>query len=166
MKLYEGIGELERIDELMFEMTDEDGIIKDDDDLIIQLETELLEKIENKTDNIIKVIRNTEGQTEMVDLEIKRLTKLKKSNNSKVKNLMNYVKYFMVSTDKKKFESPLGKFTVRESQAVEVVNETILSDKYFKTERTVSKSAIKEDFKSGLDVQGAFLKINRNINLK
>lgn len=67
-----------------------------------------------------------------------------------------------------KIETPMIKISVRESEAVEIINENQI-DPIFKVEKvttTISKSAIKEAIKSGINVNGVVIKKNKSLQIK
>lgn len=100
MNLYELSNDFLIIDEL------EDGL---------EVKEIILKEIENKSSNIIKLIRNKESKINSIDEEIKRLQTLKKVEENKIKNIKNYTKECMETMKFKKIETELGNITLRKS---------------------------------------------------
>ena len=67
-----------------------------------------------------------------------------------------------------KIESPLIKLSFRKSESVEIINEAQLDEKYSVTKTTTipNKVAIKEALKNGVEVTGAVLITNFNLQIK
>ena len=53
-------------------------------------------EIENKSSNMISLIRNIDSDIAVIDSEIERLQKMKKSKENKVNNIKKYIKYFLI----------------------------------------------------------------------
>ena len=122
--------------------------------------------LNTKATNYAYMIKHIDGNTDKVDEEIERLNALKKrlKRNSellkeRIKNAMN-----IYSIDK--IETPLLTLNLRKSESIEIEDENLIPVAYKKVEYKVSKSAIKEAIKQGVDVHGASLKINQNLQIK
>ena len=150
MKLYELVSEEQKLNELFLTAIDEEtGEIRDNETLE-ELETELKNALVNKSEGIIKVIRNQESDLEMVTAEIERLTNLKNKMKKEIENFKSYIKFNMKKMDLKKVETSLGNISLRQSTATEIYDEASLPKEFLKEKITYtpSKTEIKKAIES------------------
>ena len=143
--LYEMTEDMKQLDEILTIGTDEktEGYIKS---LVSALENE----IENKAENIIKVVKNKEAIVSSRKEEIKRLQELNKKDEKEIADLKRYTKECIERAGKKRVETVLGNLTVRKAQpVVKVLDATKLPADYLiqKTTINADKVKIKEHFK-------------------
>ena len=151
MKLYELVSEEQKLNELFLTAIDEEtGEIRDNETLE-ELETELKNALVNKSEGIIKVIRNQESDLEMITAEIERLTNLKNRIKKEIENFKSYIKFNMKKMDLKKVETSLGNISLRQSTATEIYDEASLPKEFLKEKITYtpSKTEIKKAIESG-----------------
>ena len=168
MKLYELVSEEQKLNELFLTAIDEEtGEIRDNETLE-ELETELKNALVNKSEGIIKVIRNQESDLEMVTAEIERLTNLKNRIEKEIENFKTYIKFNMKKMDIKKIETSLGNISLRQSTATEIYDEASLPKEFLKEKITYtpSKTEIKKAIESGQEVKGARLVVNTSLTIK
>ena len=144
-------------------------LIENGGELTPELETQLTitkDQLQNKGVCYGMVIKDIEAENDVIDAEIKRLTELKKSRSKAIDRLKDNLSQAMQLFELEEIKTPLIKINFRSSQSVEV--DVNLDQKYVKT--TVStapdKVAIKEAIKSGVEVTGARLVTNQNIQIK
>ena len=157
-------------------------IIEDENsflDLYNSIELELSTKLDNSC-SIIKVINN---ETELIDKEIERLEKLKKSNSSKLNWIKNSIDLFLkkqvmkedgtydvVELNKfaKSLKLPHNNISYRKSESLEILPSAIIPSEFIKTEivEKPKKAEIKKELKSGAIIEGCSLITNANIQLK
>lgn len=168
MKLYELVSEEQKLNELFFAAIDEEtGEIRDNETLE-ELEAELKNALVNKSEGIIKVIRNQESDLEMITAEIERLTNLKNRIKKEIENFKSYIKFNMKKMDIKKIETSLGNISLRQSTATEIYDEASLPKEFLKEKITYtpSKTEIKKAIESGQEVKGARLVVNTSLTIK
>lgn len=168
MKLYELVSEEQKLNELFLTAIDEEtGEIRDNETLE-QLETELKNALVNKSEGIIKVIRNQESDLEMVTAEIERLTNLKNKMKKEIENFKSYIKFNMKKMELKKVETSLGNISLRQSTVTEIYDEASLPKEFLKEKITYtpSKTEIKKAIESGQEVKGARLVVNTSLTIK
>jgi hypothetical protein len=160
MNLYEITQEIHNLDSLL-ESEQIDTDTYSDTMEIVKYE------LEKKADGLIKYFVNIDTQIEIIDSEIKRLQDLKKSKNNKVDRLKKYIVDNILLLNKTKVETPLGNFSIRKSESVEV-DMSMLHTKYLKQkiEYSADKIAIKEAIKKGEKVDGATIIENKNLIIK
>lgn len=102
--------------------------------------------LEEKTENIIKLIRNQESDIVAVDEEIKRLQNIKKVRQNNIDGLKNYLLNNLVGIGKEKVETPLFKVTVKQNPPKVVIrDENEVPATYMKISYAVDKSVLKQD---------------------
>lgn len=114
------------------------------------------------------IVKQLEANNEMVDSEIERLNKMKKTNSNAINRLKTNLSTAMQVFEVQSLETPLIKINFRNSESVEITNEAQLADKFLvsKTVVTPDKKAIKDAIKSGEFVEGATISYNKNIQIK
>lgn len=168
MKLYELVSEEQKLNDLFLSAIDEEtGEIRDSKTLE-ELEAELKNALVNKSEGIIKVIRNQESDLEMVTAEIERLTNLKNKMKKEIENFKTYIKFNMKKMDIKKIETSLGNISLRQSTATEIYDEASLPKEFLKEKITYtpSKTDIKKAIENGQEIKGARLVINTSLIIK
>lgn len=171
MKLYELVSEEKKLNELFILAIDEEtGEIRDNETLE-QLETELKNALVNKSEGIIKVIRNQESDLEMVTAEIERLTNLKNKIKKEIENFKSYIKFNMKKMDIKKIETSLGIISLRVNPpSTDVFDKDLIPKEFMreKIERTYEpkKDDIKKALQNGEEVPGARLIYKENLKIK
>ena len=112
---------------------------------------DILEKqIQNKGENIIKLVKNKEAIVSSRKEEIKRLQELNKKDEKEIADLKRYTKECIERAGKKRVETVLGNLTVRKAQpVVKVLDATKLPADYLVQKTTINadKVKIKEHFK-------------------
>ncbi len=112
---------------------------------------DILEKqIQDKGENIIKLVKNKEAIVSSRKEEIKRLQELNKKDEKEIADLKQYTKECIERAGKKRVETVLENLTVRKAQpVVKVLDATKLPADYLiqKTTINADKVKIKEHFK-------------------
>lgn len=122
------------------------------------------EDLTMKADAYMTVIKGKEATIEMIDKEIKRLTAMKKTEENQIKRLKSFLLDAVTAFGK--FNTDRFKFSTRNSEAVEILDEELLPDEFFVTKHTPNKTAIKAALKDGAEVNGATLKTNTSLNVR
>lgn len=112
------------------------------------------------------VVMEKEGNVSLIDAEIKRLQILKAKQQSVIENLKTRVSDAMLKYGIDKIETPMLKLSFRKSESVDILDESLLNAKYFSYRPTIDKTAIKNDIKSGLLVEGATIVSKDNLQIK
>jgi len=106
-------------------------------------------KFVDKVTNVVKFIKNLEGQRDIVAYEAKRLSDRKKTIDARIDWLKNYIKTSMEATHPDKIKSAL--FTVyigRNQPSVEVLDINQIDQAFIRIKREVDKTRILEQVKS------------------
>jgi len=146
-------------------------VINNDGEITPELETALTinkEQLQSKAVDYCYVIKQLDYDCEQIDNEIARLNKLKKVRSNLTDRLKNTVSSAMQLYDVEKIETPLIKLSFRNSESVEITNESQLDACFMvtKTVTTPDKKAIKDAIKSGVFVEGATISYNKNLQIK
>ena len=156
MKLYE-ITELQK--ELEME---EDAEVKQDLQELIALE------LKNKSNNIVYVIKNLEGNNAAIDAEIERLQALKKRNSSNIEKIKSNILWFMQQNNVDTIKSDLATFSLRKSESTDIENIEQIPQEFITVKQTFvpDKTVIKKAIKEGIEVPGAKVVVNYNLQIK
>ena len=124
-------------------------------------------EIEDKAENIAKIIKNYEGDIAAFKEEEKRIAERRRKLENDVKRLKQYLEDNMKMTGKTKFKSGTFSFNIAKNPpSVEITNQDIISSDYKVLTETIDKKAILTDLKEGKDVQGAILKQSESLRIR
>lgn len=139
-----------------------------DEEVFIDTLSSIEESISLKAENIGKLIKSIEGETDTVDKEIKRLQAIKKQKQNKVSSLKEYLLNEMKRLNASRIKTDHMTISIRNNpQSVNVLDETKIDRTYFvPTEPKLDKRALLEDMKAGLVVDGAELQRTESLQLK
>ncbi|MCO8297232.1 siphovirus Gp157 family protein [Tetragenococcus halophilus] len=124
--------------------------------------------IDSKAENSAKVIRELEGNINALTSEIQRLNERKTALNNNVRFLKEYLQNEMEKVGKDKIKSDL--FTVgiqNNPPSVHVGDEKKIPRDYFtEQEPKLDKTRLKNELKSGVEIDGAELRQKRSLRIK
>jgi len=128
-----------------------------------ELESQLLfnrEQLETKGINYALVIRQIDGESSILDREIKRLQSLKKAKDNTLDRLKTIIKDAMLLHGIDSIKGDLINLTIRKSPpSVIIYNEELIPNHYkIEQPKTIDKKLIGDDLKNGLEIKGATLK--------
>ena len=125
------------------------------------------EEIEDKAENIAKLIKNYEADIEAFKTEEKRIAERRRILENDVKRLKEYLFNNMKLTGKTKFKKGTFSFNIAKNPAsVEIVNQDIIPMDYRELVEVINKKDILQDLKNGKDVQGAILKQGESLRIR
>ena len=125
------------------------------------------EEIEDKAENIAKLIKNYESDINAFKEEEKRIAERRRTLENDVKRLKEYLFNNMKLTGKTKFKKGTFSFNIAKNPAsVEITNVDIISSDYKTYTEVLDKKAILQDLKNGKDVQGAILKQGESLRIR
>ena len=156
MKLYE-------ITELQNELE-----LEEDDELKQDLQELIAIELEKKSNNILYVIKNLEGNNAAIDAEIERLQALKKRNSSNIDKIKLNVLWFMQQNNIDSIKTELATFSKRKSESTDIENIEHIPQEFITVKQTFvpDKTAIKKAIKEGREVSGAKVIINYSLQIK
>jgi hypothetical protein len=126
------------------------------------------EQLQNKGVCYGFIVKELEGNIDLIDLEIKRLQALKKPLVNSIDRLKNNLSQAMQMFEVTELKTPLLKINFRKSESIEVTDIDLLDADFVKTTITkaADKIAIKEAIKAEIPVRGAVLITNYNLQIK
>lgn len=124
--------------------------------------------IENKAENIAKLVRNLESDVSACKEEEDRLKTKRQATENKVKWLKTYLEDNMKLTGKTKFKSGMFNFSIQKNPAsVNITDEKIIPGEFLIPQPPkVDKTSLKEILKRGIEVPGAELKQTEGLRIR
>lgn len=125
------------------------------------------EAIEDKAENLAKIVKEVEGKAELIDSEIKRLKKRKTSLLNNAKSIEQYLQGEMEKTGKTKIKGELFNIGIQNNPvSVNVYNENLIPKEFFTpVPSKLNKNQLKEDLKHG-DIPGAELIQTKGLRIR
>lgn len=121
-----------------------------------------------KCENIVKYIRNVEAEADAIRAEEVRLANKRQSLTRKADNLTAYIEAMMVMTGQRNIKA--GIFDIRFQKnppSITILDESKIPSKYWTVPApTVSKQAIKDDMKAGIEIPGIEIVQNERLVIK
>lgn len=144
---------------------DQDGVPTPEQETAMALNRE---ELEIKAVNYGYVMKRAQDEADAIDQEIKRLYEMKQSRQKLISRIKETVADAMILYDIEKIEMRNLKISFRSSTSVEITDIKQIPDQYKreKIEVSISKIEIGNDLKAGIDVPGAYLSKNKNIQFK
>lgn len=138
----------------------DDGALKDTLDSIDEV-------IDDKAENIAKVLKEMDGQTLAISAEIKRLQERKATLENNSRNLKAYLQAEMEKVGKEKIKTELFSIGIQNNPpSVYVYNEALLPEGFFIPQAPkVDKKALKEELKHG-EIPGAELTQTKGVRIR
>lgn len=132
-----------------------------------QLGEQLSLELQKKSSSIIGYIENEESLINAIDSQIKRLQELKKTKQNNINRFKEYVIKNMEQLDILKIETELGTLSLNKCPiSVEIIDENLIPDEYFKIKKEPNKTAIKERFNETGEIIDGVKIINDKKTLK
>ena len=119
-----------------------------------------------KSENYAKAINHYKAMVDAVDAETKRLAGIKKTCNNIVERMKDRLADAMQAFDKEKVDVGTFKLSLRSSESVVIDDELAIPDNCKVIEVKVSKTAIKEQIKQGIEVPGAHIETNKSLQIR
>ena len=146
-------------------------VINNEGEITPEIETSLTinkEQLQSKAIDYSYVIKSLDSDCEQIDAELKRLQQLKKVRTNLAERLKDTISNAMNLYEVEKIETPLIKLSFRNSESVEITNESQLDACFIVTKTVTSpdKKAIKDAIKNGVVVCGATISYNKNLQIR
>lgn len=144
---------------------DNGGELDEETELALQINKE---QLESKAVCYSFIVKDVCAEIDAIDFEIKRLQAMKLSRVKTVDKLKDKLTDAMLLFEVSEIKTPLIKINFRNSESIEITDESLLIDEFktVKTTETPNKIAIKDAIKRGVNVLGAELKYNKNLQIK
>lgn len=127
------------------------------------------ESLEVKAANIANIIIQSNDEVAVIDSHIQRLEAFKKSRVNAGKGIKKYLADAMQFAGITEIKLDTMKISLRPSKAIEIVDENTLPAEAFEIipeTKKISKTAIKELLKAGVEVNGAKEVTNYSLQIK
>lgn len=126
------------------------------------------EAIEDKAENIAKVISEMEATVVAVDTQIKRLQERKSALQNNIKNIKQYLQREMENIGKTKIKGELFNINVQNNPpAVKIFDEKKIPRTFFVSQKPkLDKSQVKSALKEGFNVPGAELTQTKSLRIR
>lgn len=150
---------------LMAEIEEEGGI------LLPEVEEALLaneDEFNNKVENCVRMIKHWEGEVDTIKKEIDRLTRLKKAKETSIESIEDNVANALLSREIDKLTVGTNKLSFRKSETLEVTDPEGVPEEFVKsvTTETIDKTGLKKWIKDGNTTDSAYIKENKNLQIK
>ena len=137
-------------------------------EVIIKALDEVGEQLEEKAENIAKLIKTLEVDITGFKEEEKRLADQRKVLENRVKNLKEYLDGAMKATGKLKFKGKLFSFNIQKNPpSVDIINEKSIPSEFFiEQQPLLDKKALLAALKEGKEIEGATIKQTESLRIK
>lgn len=125
------------------------------------------DEIEAKAENYAGLIKNLEAEAEAYKKEIERMSKIKKSLESRASLLKSNLEQAMIELDKKKFKTNLFSFNIqRNAPGIKILDEDKIPKEFIEYEKRIKKNDLKKAIKEGLETDAAILVESESLRIR
>lgn len=123
--------------------------------------------LEEKLESTAKVIRNLEAEVEALEAEEKRLKARKTAVRNRIADIKGYVQQNLEAMGKDKVTSGIFKWSIQaNAPSVNILDESLIPDDYWKIERKPMKTEIKKAIEAGELTEGVELVRTKSLRLR
>ena len=125
------------------------------------------QNFESKARGYIWMIKKLESDNVTISHELERLQRIEKRNDKLIDRLKESMKMALeIFGESKKIDT--FTLSLRKSKSVEIIDETAIPQEFknVKTVETINKTEIKKAIERGVNVAGATIKENQNLQIK
>ena len=158
MKIYELTRNYQNLEVLLDNESVDNAVLKEEMDKIV-------DTIGVKFTNIQKIITNYKAIAEKQKEEEDRIRKKRQANEKKIEVLREYMLTNLEKLENKKLKTDSYTFSTKKVESV-IVDLDLLTEEYYKITKTADKTKIKQDIKSGKEVNGARIHIKNCLNVR
>lgn len=139
-----------------------------DDDVAVAAAMDAVDAaLEEKLESTAKVIRNLEAEAEALEAEEKRLRARKTEVRNRIADIKGYVQGNLEAMGKDKVTSGIFKWSIQANAAsVNILDEDLIPDAYWKIERKPMKTEIKKAIEAGELTEGVELVRTKSLRLR
>lgn len=125
------------------------------------------DEIEVKAENYAGVIKNLEAEVDAYKKEIERMSKIKKSLESRASLLKSNLEQAMIELDKKKFKTNLFSFNIqRNAPGIKILDADKIPEEFVEYEKRIKKNDLKKAIKEGLETEAAILVESESLRIR
>ena len=158
MKIYELTRNYQNLEVLLDNESVDNAVLKEEMDKIV-------DTIGVKFTNIQKIITNYKAIEEKQKEEEDSIRKKRQANEKKIEVLREYMLTNLEKLENKKLKTDSYTFSTKKVESV-IVDLDLLTEEYYKITITADKTKIKQDIKSGKEVNGAKIHIKNCLNVR
>ena len=158
MKIYELTRNYQNLEVLLDNESVDNAVLKEEMDKIV-------DTIGVKFTNIQKIITNYKAIAEKQKEEEDRIRQKRQANEKKIEVLREYMLTNLEKLENKKLKTDSYTFSTKKVESV-IVDLDLLTEEYYKITKTADKTKIKQDIKSGKEVNGAKIHIKNCLNVR
>ena len=123
--------------------------------------------LEEKLESTAKVIRNLEAEADALEAEEKRLKARKTALRNRIADIKGYVQENLEAMGKDKVTSGIFKWSIQaNAPSVNILDESLIPDDYWKIERKPMKTEIKKAIEAGELTEGVELVRTKSLRLR
>lgn len=123
--------------------------------------------LEEKLENVAKLVRNLEAEAKAYEEEERRLRAQKQAAKNRIESIKRYVKENLEEIGRDKVEAGIFKWSLQNGPGrVEITDETKIPEEYFVTEIKPLKSEIKKAIEEGIITEGAEIVRDKSLRLR
>ena len=139
-----------------------------DDDVAVATAMDAVDAaLEEKLESTAKVIRNLEAEAEALEAEEKRLKARKTAVKNRIADIKGYVQQNLEAMGKDKVTSGIFKWSIQaNAPSVNILDESLIPDDYWKIERKPMKTEIKKAIEAGELTEGVELVRTKSLRLR
>lgn len=140
----------------------------EDDQVYLDTLEAINDSIEDKADNYMRVIKNSEADIEALDKEIKRLHEKKKVLSNGVKRMKESLQEAMERTNKLAFKTTLFSYGIQNNApSLDKLDIDKIPKKYFvDQDPKLDKKSLLNDLKEGQEINGATMKQTKSLRVR
>ena len=136
-------------------------------EMIVEAINAVGEELEDKAENLAKVIKSIEVDVAGLREEEQRLSTRRKSLENRVTNLKEYLDSAMKATGKTKIKGKVFTLAIQKNApSVNIVDENVIPEQYFVVKKELSKKEILAALKEGQEVPGAAIKQTESLRIR
>lgn len=139
-----------------------------DDEVAVATAMEAVDAaLEEKLESTAKVIRNLEAEADGLEAEEKRFKARKTAVRNRIADIKGYVQENLEAMGKDKVTSGIFKWSIQaNAPSVNILDEELIPDAYWKIERKLMKTEIKKAIEAGELTEGAELVRTKSLRLR
>ncbi len=139
-----------------------------DDDVAVATAMDAVDAVlEEKLESTAKVIRNLEAEADGLEAEEKRLKARKTAVKNRIADIKGYVQGNLEAIGKDKVSSGIFKWSIQaNAPSVNILDEDLIPDAYWKIERKPMKTKIKKAIEAGELTEGVELVRTKSLRLR
>ena len=139
-----------------------------DQEIITNALDEVGEQLEEKAENIAKLIKTLEVEVNGYKTEEKRLADRRKTLENRITGLKSYIDAAMKATGKKKFKGQFFSFNIQKNPpSVNITDSTLIPKEYYiEQEPVLDKKTVLAELKNGVIVPGTELKQTESLRIR